>query len=161
MSGKNVQILGKNNFVDPSADNVFIVGNDNNVRGDVSNVFIQGSGYNVTSSDTHIIDGVVLNLNTKGRGSGVLRIDSNTDLLPTTRHYIIDSRNGDVTIDFRLIGAFLYPGMQFTFKKEYQPNVVILDADSGTIDGETLTRIKNKGTDLRIMYEGGGRFYII
>ena len=54
MLDNNVRILGKNNFVDPSARGVLIVGNNCKVMGALTNVFIVGDGIIVTESNTVI-----------------------------------------------------------------------------------------------------------
>lgn len=157
MLGNKWQIIGKDNYVDPSARNVFIVGDGNKVLGNISNVYIQGNNLTVDVSNTHIVDGVVSQIDTNGRSAEYIRyIDADYNMFILDKHLEVDTSAGDVTIDVKFGAGFLYQGKEFTVAKLVQANKIILDfaVDGTTCNGQGTIEIKNKNTSLHILYTG-------
>jgi hypothetical protein len=156
MLDRNIQINGKDNFVDPHAKNVVIIGDNNKVFGRVSNVYIQGNGLTVDSSDVNIVDGVKLQINTKGRGEDIKYVDADYNVKITEEHYVINSASGNITIDLAYIAGNLYPGKEITFKKISAANTVTIDAGVGsaTIDGATTLVLNDLNSSATIIYSG-------
>lgn len=164
MLDNNVHILGKDNYVDPSATNVSITGNNNSVQGKISNVTIVGNGITITESDTIWIDGVFRKDNSKGRGTDVVRKTAHFNVDIAVKQYLVDTSAGDVNIDMEsiFVNSEIYPGYQIYVKKLTQANKITFSSGNNiTIDDVSTVSIKNKDTNLQLWYEGHGRMYIV
>ena len=164
MLNNNVNILGKNNFVDPSAKNVSITGDNNQVLGKIKNVVILGDNITVTESDTIFVDGAMRRDNSKARGANVVRAESNLNVNIEVEQYLVDTSAGDVTLNMESIflTGQIYKGYTVNVMKTASENYVRFTSGNNiTINGLTNAKIKSKNTNWTLWYEGFGRMYII
>ncbi len=152
---KRINILGKDNFVDSSADKILIVGNGNQVFGDVENVVIVGDNFTVKESNIVLIDGDIKRFNYNDAGNRVVLTDAannNTDA--NTTYYLADTTSNNITFVLSFNEADYYPGMKFTFKKLVSNNIVIINAGAKTIDGNQYAYLYAEDDTIEIMYDG-------
>ena len=152
---RRIKVIGKDNFIDSSADKIMIIGNNNQVFGKVENVVIVGDGFTVDESNIVLIDGDVKRFNYNDAGNRVLLTDAannNTDA--NTTYYLADTTSNDITFILSANQADYYPGLEFNFKKLVSPNRVFLNAGASTIDGSSLVQINSRYTNVTIVYDG-------
>ena len=153
---RRIKILGKDNFVDSSADGVLVIGNNNQVFGKVENVVIVGNGHTVDESNIVLIDGDVKRFNESSAGDRVVWTDSaNYRTDANTTYYLADTTSNNITFTLSTNEADYYPGMEFTFKKLTEVNLVTINAGaSKTIDGNQYAYIKPEYDSITIVYDG-------
>ena len=152
---RRINILGKDNFVDTSADKIMIVGNGNKVFGKVENVVIVGDNFTVDESNIVLIDGDVKRFNYNDAGNRVVLTDAanyNTDA--NTTYYLADSSGGNIVFTLSVNEGDYYPGMEFNFKKLSASNVVLINAGTKTIDGLQYAIMYADDDAVRIIYDG-------
>jgi len=152
---KRINILGKDNFVDSSADKILIVGNGNQVFGKVENIVIVGDNFTVKESNIVLIDGDIKRFNYNDAGNRVVLTDAanyNTDA--NTSYYLTDTTGNNTTFVLSFNEADYYPGMKFTFKKLVSNNIVIINAGAKTIDGNQYAYLYAEDDTIEIMYDG-------
>jgi hypothetical protein len=152
---RRINILGKDNFVDTSADKIMIVGNGNKVFGKVENVVIVGDNFTVDESNIVLIDGDVKRFNYNDAGNRVLLTDvanNNTDA--NTTYYLADTSSNNITFILSVNEADYWKGMEFNFKKLAAPNRVFINAGTKTIDGSAVVQINSRYTNVTIVYDG-------
>ena len=126
---KRIKVIGKDNFVDSSADRILVVGNSNEVFGTVENVVIVGDNQTVDESNTIVIDGNIKRFNHSYSGNQVVYTDAaNNNTIATTEYYLADTTSNNITFVLSFNEADYYPGMKFTFKKVSANNIVIINA---------------------------------
>ncbi len=152
---RRIKILGKDNFVDSSADGVLVIGNNNQVFGKVNNVVIVGNGHTVTESNIVLIDGDVKRFNESSAGERVVWTDTannNTDA--NTTYYLADTSSNNITFILSVNEADYWQGMEFNFKKLASANRVFINAGTKTIDGSAVVQINSRYTNVTIVYDG-------
>jgi hypothetical protein len=152
---KRINILGKDNFVDSSADKILIVGNGNQVFGKVENIVIVGDNFTVKESNIVLIDGDIKRFNYNDAGNRVVLTDAanyNTDA--NTSYYLTDTTGNNTTFVLSFNEADYYPGMKFTFKKLYADNVILINAGAKTIDGNQYAVMYAENDVVEIVYDG-------
>ena len=152
---RRIKVLGKDNFIDSSADKIMIIGNNNQVFGKVENVVIVGDGFTVDESNIVLIDGDVKRFNYSGAGNRLIYTDAasyTTDA--NTTYYLADTTSNDVTFNLVQKQQDYYPGMEFNFKKLVAANKVFINATPFTIDGSTTVQINSRYTNVTIVFDG-------
>jgi hypothetical protein len=152
---KRINVLGKNNFVDSSANNVTIIGDGNKVQGKVNNVFIVGNNQVVNQSNTVVIDGDIKRFNKAYAGNRVAVTSASTNTVdPNTTYYLADTTSNNVTFNLVQKQKDYFPGKEFNFKKLAAANKVFINATPFTIDGSTVVQINSRYTNVTIMFDG-------
>ena len=152
---KRIKVIGKDNFVDSSADRILVVGNSNQVFGTVENVVIVGDNQTVDESNTIVIDGNIKRFNHSYSGNQVELTDAaNNNTIATTEYYLADTTSNNITFVLSFNDADYYPGMKFTFKKLVSNNIVIINAGAKTIDGNQYAYLYAEDDTIEIMYDG-------
>jgi len=152
---KRIKVIGKDNFVDSSADRILVVGNSNQVFGTVENVVIVGDNQTVDESNTIVIDGNIKRFNHSYSGNQVVLTDAaNNNTIATTEYYLADTTSNNITFVLSFNEADYYPGMKFTFKKLVSNNIVIINAGAKTIDGNQYAYLYAEDDTIEIMYDG-------
>lgn len=152
---KRINVLGKNNFIDSSANNVTIIGDGNKVQGKVSNVFIVGNNQVVNQSNTVVIDGDIKRFNKTYSGSRVAVASASTNTVePNTTYYLADTTSNNVTFNLAQNQQDYFPGKEFNFKKLAAPNRVFINATPFTIDGSAVVQINSINTNVTIVFDG-------
>ena len=152
---RRINILGKDNFVDTSADKIMIVGNGNKVFGKVENVVIVGDNFTVDESNIVLIDGDIKRFNYNDAGNRVLLTDvanNNTDA--NTTYYLADTSTNNITFILSVNEADYWKGMEFNFKKLASANRVFINAGTKTIDGSAVVQINSRYTNVTIVFDG-------
>ena len=152
---RRIKILGKDNFVDSSADKIMIVGDGNKVFGKVENVVIVGDNFTVNESNIVLIDGDIKRFNYNDAGNRVVLTDVanyNTDANST--YYLADTTSNNITFVLSFNEADYYPGTKFTFKKVSANNIVTVNAGAKTIDGSQYAYLNDDDEVLEIVYDG-------
>ncbi len=152
---RRIKILGKDNFVDSSADGVLVIGNDNQVHGKVNNVVIVGNGHTVTESNIVVIDGDVKRFNESSAGERVVWTDAanyNTDA--NTTYYLADTTSNNIVFTLSVNEADYFPGMELTFKKLSASNGILINAGTKTIDGSQYLPMYEDNDSATIVYDG-------
>ena len=152
---KRIKVIGKDNFVDSSADRILVVGNSNQVFGTVENVVIVGDNQTVDESNTIVIDGNIKRFNHSYSGNQVVYTDAaNNNTIATTEYYLADTTSNNITFILSFNEADYYPGMKFTFKKLVSNNIVIINAGAKTIDGNQYAVMYAENDVVEIVYDG-------
>ena len=152
---KRINVLGKNNFIDSSANNVTIIGDGNKVQGKVSNVFIVGNNQVVNQSNTVVIDGDIKRFNKTYSGSRVAVASASTNTVePNTTYYLADTTSNNVTFNLAQNQQDYFPGKEFNFKKLAATNRVFINATPFTIDGSAVVQINSINTNVTIVFDG-------
>ena len=152
---RRIEVTGKNNFVDSTANNIVIIGDNNKVQGKVSNVFIVGNNQVVNQSNTVVIDGDIKRFNKAYSGSRVAVASASTNTVdPNTTYYLADTTSNNVTFNLVQKQQDYFPGKEFNFKKLAAPNKVFINATPFTIDGSTTVQINSRYTNVTIVFDG-------
>jgi len=152
---RRINILGKDNFVDASADKIMIVGNGNKVFGNVENVVIVGDNFTVKESNIVLIDGDVKRFNYSDAGERVVWTDAanyNTDA--NTTYYLADTTSNNIVFTLSVNEADYFPGMEFNFKKLSALNGILINAGTKTIDGSQYLPMYGDNDSVTIVYDG-------
>ena len=159
---KDVQVIGKDNYVSRSALGVNIIGESNKVFSQTKDIVINGNNNvveagctNVELINTHnvtVSSSNVSYINGEANGPG------STELVTTThtaeervKMYLCDASSASFSIDFE---ALITIGKVWTFKKIGSANQVTLDATPYNIDGSNTYTLGSAYDSVEIEWIG-------
>jgi hypothetical protein len=162
IGNKDVQVVGKDNYVSRSAVGVKITGEGNQVFSQTKDIVINGNNNvveagctNVELINTHnvtVSSSNVSYINGEANGSG------STELVTTThtaeervKMYLCNASSGSFSIDFE---ALITIGKVWTFKKISSSNQVTIDATPYNIDGNNTYTLGSAYDSVEIEWIG-------